>query len=324
MLTKKSAKIRTEFVCVKCLYNTCDKKDYNKHINTAKHKNNTNVDIVLTNIGEKSANLNANINEIVCNCGKKYKSRQGLYAHKKKCDIIENEKSITNGKSIDNSNNSNTINNANATTNANNQLTLTNDLIIKLLNDNKEMREIIIKQQDQISELLPKIGNNFITNNNNNNKFNIQVFLNERCKDAINMSDFIKSIQVSLQQLDYTKQNGIVNGLSNVIIENMNKLGLYQRPIHCTDIKRESLYIKDDDNWEKDINKEKIRKAIKDVSTKQFCALSKWTKDNPDFQNNEYKQNYYTHTLVAIANNKEHNEEKIIKKLCNNSYIKEE
>ena len=191
------------------------------------------------------------------------------------------------------------------------------------------MREIIVKQQDhmmkqqnQISELIPKVGNN---NNNNiqNNKFNIQVFLNERCKDAINMSDFIKSIQVSLQQLDYTKQNGLVNGLSNVIIENMNKLGLYQRPIHCTDIKRESLYIKDDDNWEKDVNKEKIKKAIKDVSTKQFCALSKWTKENPDFQNNENKQNYYTHTLVAIANNKQHNDDKIIKKLCTSSYIKE-
>jgi hypothetical protein len=313
MLTKKSAKIRKEFVCICCDYNTCDKKDYTKHINTAKHKNNTNVVMALSNIEEKSAsftntNTNTNTNDttIVCNCGKKYKSRQGLYAHKKKCDALENGK-ITN-----------------ATNATNNQLTLTNDLIIKLLNDNKEMREIIIKQQDQISELLPKIGNNFITNNNNNNKFNIQVFLNERCKDAINMSDFIKSIQVSLQQLDYTKQNGIVNGLSNVIIENMNKLGLYQRPIHCTDIKRESLYIKDDDNWEKDVNKEKIKKAIKDVSTKQFCALSKWTKENPDFQNNEYKQNYYTHTLVAIANNKEHNEEKIIKKLCNNSYIKEE
>ena len=309
MFTKKSAKIRKEFVCICCDYNTSDKKDFNKHINTAKHKNNTNVVMALSNIKEKSANISsktnssANTNEIVCNCGKIYKSRQGLYAHKKKCNTVENGK-ISN--------------------NSTNQLTLTNDLIIKLLNDNKEMREIIIKQQDQISELLPKIGNNFITNNNNNNKFNIQVFLNERCKDAINMSDFIKSIQVSLQQLDYTKQNGIVNGLSNVIIENMNKLGLYQRPIHCTDIKRESLYIKDDDNWEKDVNKEKIRKAIKDVSTKQFCALSKWTKENPDFQNNEFKQNYYTHTLVAIANNKEHNEEKIIKKLCNNSYIKEE
>ena len=319
MFTKKSAKVRKEFVCINCNYNTCDKKDYNKHINTAKHKNNTNVDIVLTNVEEKSANLNTNLNtntyEIVCNCGKKYKSRQGLYAHRKKCDALENEKLTNSTNSTNSTNTSNT---------SNNQLTLTNDLIIKLLNDNKEMREIIIKQQDQISELLPKIGNNFITNNNNNNKFNIQVFLNERCKDAINMSDFIKSIQVSLQQLDYTKQNGIVNGLSNVIIENMNKLGLYQRPIHCTDIKRESLYIKDDDNWEKDVNKEKIRKAIKDVSTKQFCALSKWTKENPDFQNNESKQNYYTHTLVAIANNKEQNEEKIIKKLCNNSYIKED
>jgi hypothetical protein len=310
MLTKKSAKIRSEFVCINCNYATCDKKDYNKHIATAKHKNNTNVDILLT-ASEKKSELLA---EIICNCGKKYKSRQGLYAHKKKCIFLQN---------------------ANIVDSSNNELTLasdlTNDLIINLLNDNKEMREIIIKQQDQmmkqqnqISEMLPKIGNNFITNNNNNNKFNIQVFLNERCKDAINMSDFIKSIQVSLQQLDYTKQNGLVNGLSNVIIENMSKLGLYQRPIHCTDLKRESLYIKDDDNWEKDINKEKIRKAIKDVSTKQFCALSKWTKENPDFQNNEYKQNYYTHTLVAIANTKDNNEEKIIKKLCNSSYIKEE
>ena len=303
MLTKNSAKIRSEFVCINCNYATSDKKDYNKHIATAKHKNNTNVDITLTNIGKKSEN----IIEFICSCEKKYKSRQGLYAHKKKCKLLQND------QLFDSSNSQITLANE-----------LTNDLIIKLLNDNKEMREIIIKQQDQISELLPKIGNNFITNNNNNNKFNIQVFLNERCKDAINMSDFIKSIQVSLQQLDYTKQNGLVNGLSNVIIENMSKLGLYQRPIHCTDLKRESLYIKDDDNWEKDVNKEKIRKAIKDVSTKQFCALSKWTKENPDFQNNEHKQNYYTHTLVAIGNSKEHNEEKIIKKLCNSSYIKEE
>ena len=300
MLTKNSAKIRCEFVCTNCNYATSDKKDYSKHIATAKHKNNTNVDITLTNIGKKSEN----IIEFICSCDKKYKSRQGLYAHKKKCKLLQN------GAILDTSNSQITLANE-----------LTNDLIFKLLNDNKEMREIIIKQQDQISELLPKIGNNFITNNNNNNKFNIQVFLNERCKDAINMSDFIKSIQVSLQQLDYTKQNGLVNGLSNVIIENMSKLGLYQRPIHCTDIKRESLYIKDDDNWEKDVNKEKIRKAIKDVSTKQFCALSKWTKENPDFQNNESKQNYYTHTLVAIANNKENNEDKIIKKLCSSSIL---
>ena len=307
MLTKKSEKIRKNFICINCDYNTCDKKDYMKHINTAKHKKNANVNILFTNLEEKSVP----VKEYYCECDKKYKSRQGLYNHKKKCNFYEKKSNI-----IDTSNN---------------EITLTNDLVIKLLNDNKEMRDIIIKQQDhmvkqqeQISDLLPKIGNNNIQNNIQNNKFNIQVFLNEQCKDAINMSDFVKSIQVSLQQLDYIKHNGLVNGLSNVIIENMNKLGLYERPIHCTDIKRETLYIKDDDAWEKDINKDKIKKVIKDVSTKQFCALNNWTKENPDFQNNESKQNYYTHALVAIANNKENNEEKIIKKLCNNSYVKED
>jgi hypothetical protein len=201
--------------------------------------------------------------------------------------------------------------------NLNYQLMLSKELILEVV---KQQQNQIKELTNTIKELIPKVGNNITTTNQ---KFNIQVFLNEKCKDAINMSDFIKSIEVSLQQLDYTKHHGLVNGLSNVIIENMNKLGLYQRPIHCTDIKRESLYIKDDDNWEKDTNKEKIKRVIKNVSTKQFYALSKWTQENPDFQNNENKQNYYTHALVAIANNKEQNEEKIIKKLCSSSYIKE-
>ena len=309
MLTKKSEKIRKKFVCKNCHYDTCDKKDYMKHINTAKHKKNAIVDILFTDLEEKSAP----VKEFFCECGKIYKSRQGLYVHKKKCVSNFEEKNKSYNEV------------------SNNNFTLSNDLVIKLLNDNKEMREIIIKQQDhmvkqekQISELIPKIGNNNVHTNIQNNKFNIQVFLNEQCKDAINMTDFVKSIEVSLQQLDYIKEKGLVNGLSNVIIENMNKLGLYERPIHCTDIKRETLYIKDDNSWEKDINKQKIKKAIKDVSTKQFCALNNWTKENPDFQNNELKQNYYTHALVAIANNKENNEDKIIKKLCNNSYVKED
>ena len=164
----------------------------------------------------------------VCECGKAYPYRASLYNHKKKCIFInEKHENIEKNEIICET--------------SNNQLTLTNELIIGLINDNKEMRNIIMKQQNQISELIPKVGNN---NNTINQKFNIQVFLNEKCKDAINMSDFVKSIQVSLQQLDFTKQNGLVNGLTNVIIENMNKLGLYQRPIHCK--KSESVYIKED------------------------------------------------------------------------------
>jgi hypothetical protein len=276
------------FTCVICEFVSCNKKDYVRHLSTLKHKNREND----TNRIQKNPKKPQTNYECI-NCNKTYKYSSGLYRHKKKCMDHENNASL------------------------NHQLSLSKELILEVV---KQQQNQIKELTDTIKELIPKVGNNITTTNQ---KFNIQVFLNEKCKDAINMSDFIKSIEVSLQQLDYTKHNGLVNGLSNVIIENMNKLGLYQRPIHCTDIKRESLYIKDDDNWEKDINKEKIKRVIKNVSTKQFYALSKWTKENPDFQNNENKQNYYTHTLVAIANNKQHNDDKIIKKLCTSSYIKE-
>ena len=276
------------FICVNCDFVSCNKKDYVRHLSTLKHKNRQND----TNRIQKNPKKPQTSYECV-NCNKAYKYPSGLYRHKKKCADHENSASL------------------------NYQLSLSKELILEVV---KQQQNQIKELTNTIKELIPKVGNNITTTNQ---KFNIQVFLNEKCKDAINMSDFIKSIEVSLQQLDYTKHNGLVNGLSNVIIENMNKLGLYQRPIHCTDIKRESLYIKDDDNWEKDTNKEKIKRVIKNVSTKQFYALSKWTKENPDFQNNENKQNYYTHTLVAIANNKQHNDDKIIKKLCTSSYIKE-
>ena len=307
MTDQKGQKRAQFFFCKLCDYKTCKNSHFERHIITLKHKSMLNTYSGLTEKGQKGTTR-----DYICGCGKVYKHKQSLFKHAKICEKFEK---IEKNEIIEET--------------SNNEITLSNNLIFKLLNDNKEMREIIVKQQDhmmkqqeQISELIPKVGNN--NNNIQNNKFNIQVFLNEQCKDAINMSDFIKSIQVSLEQLDYTKEKGLVNGISNVIIENMNKLGLYQRPIHCTDIKRETLYIKDDNSWEKDVDKQKIKKAIKDVSTKQFCALNNWTKENPDFQLNNNKQNYYTHTLVAIANNKENNEDKIIKKLCNNSYVKED
>ena len=294
MDTKKPPKNPQIFRCAFCDYISCNKKDYGRHLSTLKHK----IRQKDTNDTKKPLQKPQTCYECKL-CNKSYKYSSGLYRHKKRC--ISDENTHISSNDI-----------------LNNQLALSKELIMNVV---KEQQNQIKELTDTIKELIPKVGNNITTTNQ---KFNIQVFLNEKCKDAISMSDFIKSIEVSLQQLDYTKHNGLVNGLSNVIIENINKLGFYQRPIYCTDIKRESLYIKEADSWEKDINKEKIKRAIKDVSTKQFFALSKWTKENPDFQNNESKQNYYTHTLVAIANNKEHNEEKIIRKLCTSSYIKEE
>jgi len=293
MDTKKPLQKPQIFRCAFCDFITCNKKDYSRHLSTQKHKNRQKD----TNDTKKPLQKPQTCYECQI-CNKSYKYSSGLYRHKKRCIVDENTHISSNDI-------------------LNNQLALSKELIMNVI---KEQQNQIKELTDTIKELIPKVGNNITMTNQ---KFNIQVFLNEKCKDAISMSDFIKSIEVSLQQLDYTKHNGLVNGLSNVIIENINKLGFYQRPIYCTDIKRESLYIKEANSWEKDINKEKIKRAIKDVSTKQFFALSKWTKENPDFQNNENKQDYYTHTLVAIANNKENNEDKIIKKLCTSIYIKE-
>ena len=281
-----------KFNCEFCDYNTFNKKDYNKHLQTLKHKKLSNSDTIVTNSdinGDKSQ-----INIFECICGKKYKYRQGLSYHKSKC-MFKDKESITQN--------------------------LSQEFVL----------DVIKKQQDQITELTntiknmaPLINSN-ITNNtqNNNQKFNINVFLNEQCKNAINMSDFIKSLHITIEQLDFTKQNGLVQGLSKSIIENMNKLSIYERPMHCTDTKRETLYIKEDNEWKKDINKEKIKGVIKKASSKNFNALMNWKNLNPDYMNNEDKTDYFTKTISTIGKSTTNIDEKIIKNLCKETYVKE-
>ena len=281
-----------KFNCEFCDYNTCNKKDYNKHLQTLKHKKLSNSDTIVTNSdinGDKSQ-----INIFECICGKKYKYRQGLSYHKSKC-MFKDKESITQN--------------------------LSQEFVL----------DVIKKQQDQITELTntiknmaPLINSN-ITNNtqNNNQKFNINVFLNEQCKNAINMSDFIKSLHITIEQLDFTKQNGLAQGLSKSIIENMNKLSIYERPMHCTDVKRETLYIKDNDNWSKDGSKEKIKSVINKASSKNFNALMDWKNLNPDYMNSEDKTDYFTKTISTIGKPTTNIDEKIIKNLCKETYVKE-
>ena len=281
-----------KFNCEFCYYNTFNKKDYNKHLQTLKHKKLSNSDTIVTNSdinGDKSQ-----INIFECICGKKYKYRQGLSYHKSKC-MFKDKESITQN--------------------------LSQEFVL----------DVIKKQQDQITELTntikemaPLINSNTTNNTQNNNqKFNINVFLNEQCKDAINMSDFIKSLHITIEQLDFTKQNGLVQGLSKSIIENMNKLSIYERPMHCTDTKRETLYIKEDNEWKKDINKEKIKGVIKKASSKNFNALMNWKNLNPDYMNNEDKTDYFTKTISTIGKSSESIDEKVIKNLCKETYVKE-
>ena len=186
----------------------------------------------------------------------------------------------------------------------------------------KELIKENAKHQLQIGELIPKIGNTTNNTQNNNQKFNINVFLNEDCKNAINISDFIKSIKITFEQLDFTNKNGLADGLSKSIIENMNKLSIYQRPMHCTDIKRETLYIKDEDSWSKDKSKEKIKGAIKKASSKNFNALMDWKMSNPDYMNSEDKTDYFTKTISTIGKPTSTIDDKVIKLLCKEIYVK--
>ena len=290
---KKMQKNAITYECKVCDFIAFNKYNYNKHLSTLKHKNNENDN----NDNKKVVkNVKNEINVFICeHCNKSYTYKSGLSRHKKTCKfIIQNNNDIS----------------------CNNGSVINENIIIK------ELKDIIFQQQKQISELIPNIGSNNNNNNTYNQKFNIHLFLNEKCKDAINMSDFIKSIEVSLQQLEFTRKNGVVDGISNAIVENMNKLSLYERPMHCTDIKRETLYIKDDDNWKKEENKEKLKAVIEKASNKNFNALNEWKNNNPDISNNESKQEYFTQVISEIGKTNENINDKIIKNLCKETYIK--
>ena len=300
------------FYCIKCDFKCSKKSNYEAHLSTRKH-----------NYGKNdNKKMPKNAASYICSiCLKEYKFQSGLSRHKKKCEekVEECKECDINEEEIIPSN-------------------ISKDTIIDLIKENGEIKELLCRQYEkieeqhkQISELMPKINNttninntNHITNNANvRQKFNINIFLNEKCKDALNMNDFINQIEVSLDQLDITKSKGLAEGLSNVILENISKLSLYERPLHCTDIKRETLYIKDNDSWEKDKDRTKIKKVIKDASNKQYKTLQQWTQKNPDFKENDNKQEYFAKTLSVIGNDSEKVDEKVIKKICSNTYLKE-
>ena len=287
MTDKKMQKNANIFECKICDFKSFNKYNYIKHLSTLKHKNLHFTDKKMQKLQES----------YYCICGKSYKHRQSLYTHQSKC-MFKDKESITQN--------------------------LSHEFVL----------DVIKKQQDQITELTntikdmaPLINNtnntNNTINNTQNNKFNINVFLNEQCKDAINMSDFIKSLHITIDQLDFTKQNGLAQGLSKSIIDNMNKLSIYQRPMHCTDSKRETLYIKDDNNWSKDGAKEKLKNVINKASSKNYNALMDWKNLNPDYMNNEDKTEYFTKTISTIGKPTSSIDDKVIKLLCKETYIKE-
>ena len=303
MTTKNSQKLSGLFYCEKCHYNAKRKSDYNKHLQTVKHINNE----ILQNTTKNSQKLS---NTFKCDCGKIYKHHSSLYNHKKKCNNINQNNNIQ----VSNLENNNIQD-------KNNQDINYKILFLEVVKKNNEFQELLMKQQEQISELIPKIGNNNITTNKN--KFNINVFLNEKCKDALSMEQFIDKIEISMKNLLTTKEKGQVQGISNIIIENMNKLSLYERPLHCTDKKRETLYIKNN-TWEKDENKEHINKALKDVERKQMQNINVWLEEHPNYMNNSQEQEEFAKLLSECGKSVDDGREKIIKNVCDNIFINKE
>jgi hypothetical protein len=261
-------------------------------------------------------NLLKSCSELICEkCNKKYKDSSGLWRHKKKC-ISENE----NAKIEENL--------------ENNEHIITPELIINIIQQNQEFKDLLIEQNKQNYELQKQMleiskNNNNTTNinnsnnNNSNNKtFNLQVFLNETCKDAMNIMDFVDSIKISLSDIESIGELGFVNGMSKLIIKNLNALDENMRPVHCNDLKRTSLFVKDANVWSKeDDNNNKLKKAIRYIAHKNICALPEWRKKYPDCIYSESKKSdQYNHIVIEAmggsGDNDDEKADKIISKIA--------
>lgn len=285
MLNESPNKI-PKFYCEICDTGTDNKKDFGKHLSTAKHKKKSGLTKPEQDLTDKSQ-------LIVCvNCNTSYKSRVGLWYHSKKCEKPQSG-----------------INNIESNTNPDYMT-----IISQLLNQNNELKNFIIEQasehKKETLEIVNKVIENVkpVTNNNNtingnvnnNQKFNINVYLNEQCKDAINFSDFIKNIEVSREDLENNAQLGFVDGFSKILIENLKQLSKTERPIHCTDVKRETMYIKDEDKWSKEEDSTKINNAIQEVTRKSMRTLLNWKEENPDYKDNDSE---FSNLCIVIQKN---------------------
>ena len=238
----KNAKI---FFCKLCNFKCCKQSNYYKHLLTAKHKRLTNTNI----------EIKKNAAAYHCVCGKTYKHQSSLCKHKQKC--------------IQNNNNNNSIQeNTEEKLSFMDIITQNKEIMDALVLQNEELMKKNTELTNTIKEIVPKIGNN-----NNTNNFNLQVFLNEDCKDAINFSEFIDNIKITFEDLENQAEIGYVNGVSRLFIENLRILGTHKRPIHCTDKKRKTLYIKENNTWDKEGSQNTLEKGIQEVSRKNLECL---------------------------------------------------
>jgi hypothetical protein len=297
-------KLCSNFYCKICDYGTSKKSSYSNHLMSAKHKKLSNGNLLETNGNEIMPKL---CSSIVCceNCLKEFKNRSGLWKHSKNC-ISEkyNKPPIETYDKKD-------------------------ELIMMLVKQNSEL----IKEHSDIKQLILEIAKNGTHNttnnthtNSHNKTFNLQLFLNETCKDAMNIMDFVDSIKLQLSDLEKVGEIGYIEGISNIIVKNLNDLDINKRPVHCTDQKRETMYIKDDDKWEKDEERQKLHKVVRRVACKNQKLLHEFKKVNPDYNKYHSKVSDKYNKIVVESmggpgDNDFEKEEKIIKNISKNVVI---
>ena len=302
--TKKLQKVATNFYCDYCHYNAIRKSSWDKHLLTLKHFNLENE----TKMKQKVA-INLQLDKrFDCICGFSFNSRTTLWRHKKTC---QGEK-----KSYKQYFDSN------------------EDLVHAILHDNQEFKQMLMEQHNTLVELSSK--NTTVINNNNtsnvvNNNFNLQMFLNVQCKDALNIDEFIDSLQPKLEDLEATGRLGYVEGISKIFINGLQGLDINTRPLHCSDQKRETIYIKDKNVWEKDSeNREKLTLAIKKIASKNIKQIPVWQKENPDCFDPSSKKNDQYLKIVSnsmnglTAEEAQKNYDKIIRKVAKEVVIQKE
>ena len=274
-MTINSQNSSLKYNCESCYYSTNSKGDFNKHILSAKHTKMTKGDIESTKIHS-------------CTCGKEFKYRQGLSRHRKNCTHHSTQESTDTDKD--------------------DKYDMLSSTIMMLVNENREFKQLLVDQNAKMMEMAGNMGghnhhNTNTTNTNSHNKFNLNVFLNEQCKDAMTLKDFVKNMEISMEEFIETGEIGFVDGLSQVLIQRIGDMDIHDRPIHCTDLKRETVYVKDAEKWEKDTNQEKFRKAIKGVAYKNERMRPKWYAETPNVEilGSENCEKFFKYSAAALG-----------------------
>jgi len=294
---KKNEKNEPTYYCEKCDYKCFYPSDWSRHLSTRKHLVSHTWKQMETNGNKKIKKIENNEehdnNVYICDkCKKKYESRTGLWKHKNKCMTDENKN------------------------------TTDKDLIMLLVKENSELKTIMAEQQNLMLKVIENGTHNTTTTttttNSHNKSFNLQFFLNETCKNAMNIMDFVESIQLQLGDLEKVGNLGYVEGISDIIIKNLKNLDVTERPVHCTDKKRETIYVKDENKWEKDDDKKRMHKMVKKIAHKNMKLLPMFREVHPDCNksSSNFSDQYnkiIIETMGGQGDNDFEKEEKIIK-----------